>query len=342
MITRRSFIQKSAAASLAARLGTLSFAEQKSNYRYFDLHSHFISGDEELSTKTVSEMNAAGVSAFIAMVADYPNLEIAPNGLPKAVRTYQPGEAAKAYQEQLAFLREGISKLSVRMVAKVADLDQASKENKSAAFISIEGGDFLDGKTDLLDTMYADGVRSVQLVHYAPNALGDLQTEPPQHNGLSKAGKEVVTRMNKLGMVVDVAHASFKTVQDVSAISTSPIILSHSILKMDGDRPISARAITPEHAKLVAKTGGVIGMWPSGFSKSLDEFADSTVRMAETIGIDHVGLGTDMDGNFEPVISSYLQLSEWTTLLEKKGLSQKEVEKITIGNVRRVLGEVLK
>ena len=92
MITRRSLIQKSAAATLAARLGTLSFAEQKSNYRYFDLHSHFITGDDERATKTVSEMNAAGVSAFIAMVADYPNIEDTPNG-PKAVRTYQPGEA---------------------------------------------------------------------------------------------------------------------------------------------------------------------------------------------------------------------------------------------------------
>ena len=162
MITRRSFIQKSAAASLAAGLGTLSFAEQKSNYRYFDLHSHFIFGLEEPATKTVSEMNAAGVSAFIAMVVDY-HLEGT-----NVVRTYQPGEAE--YQEQLAFVRESVSKLSVRMVTKAADLDQASKENKSAAFISIEGGDFLGGKTDLLDTMYADGVYGELLV--SPHSWG--------------------------------------------------------------------------------------------------------------------------------------------------------------------------
>src|SRR5437868_15395317 len=118
--------------------------------------------------------------------------------------------------------------------------------------------------------MYKDVVRSVQLVHYAPNALGDLQTEAPQHEGLSKAGKDVVKKMNRLGMVIDVAHASFKTVQDVAEATDSPIILSHSVLKMEDDRPIAKRAITPEHAKTVAKTGGVIGMWPSGFNNSFE------------------------------------------------------------------------
>ena len=190
--------------------------------------------------------------------------------------------------------------------------------------------------------MYEDGVRSLQIVHYAPNPLGDLQTEASQHNGLSASGKEVVKKLNTLGMVIDVAHASFKTVQDTASITAAPIILSHSILKMEEDRPLSKRAISVEHAKVVASTGGVIGAWPSGFNKSFDEFVDNMLRLVDAVGIDHVGLGTDMDGNFKPVLSSYLQLPQLIEALKIKGLSSNDVSKLMGVNAKRVLASVLK
>jgi membrane dipeptidase len=142
-------------------------------------------------------------------------------------------------------------------------------------------------------------------------------------------------------MVIDVAHASMMTVQDVVYITEAPIILSHSILKIDDSRPLSKRAITPEHAKLVASTGGVIGAWPSGFNNSFEEFVDNTLRLADVAGIDHVGLGTDMDGNFKPVLDSYLQLPKWADALKAKGLSTEEVGKIMGGNAKRVLTKVI-
>src|ERR1035438_4314088 len=76
-----------------------------------------------------------------------------------------------------------------------------------------EGGDCLEGKVGRLDDLYQRGVRSLQLVHYAQNTFGDLQTKPPVYNGLSTFGRDVVRRMNRLGMLVDVAHAAFATVK---------------------------------------------------------------------------------------------------------------------------------
>lgn len=354
MISRRAFIKKSLAAA-SSTLITPAFAlddnRADNEYLSFDLHTHpgaFFGrgmkqypGDDGV-LKTVTDMNTGGLTGtFVSLVADVPLLEIGPTGV-RPVKNYRAGEAWAEYQRQLSDLRDLMKKLPATVATKTSDLDKARRDKKVAAYISVEGGDFLDGDASKLDLMYKDGVRSVQLVHYAPNALGDLQTEAPQHEGLSQAGEEVVRKMNKLGMVIDVAHASFETVQGVTAVTDSPIILSHSVLKMEDDRPVARRAITAEHAKAVAATGGVIGMWPSGFNKSFEEFVDNTMRMIEAVGVDHVGLGTDMDGNFKPVFTTYAQLSQWAEALRFKGLSKEDVAKVLGENVRRVLSKVIK
>jgi membrane dipeptidase len=89
-------------------------------------------------------------------------------------------------------------------------------------------------------------------------------------------------------------------------------------------------------------TGGLIGAWPSGFNKSLDEFVDNTMRLIDVVGIDHVGLGTDMDANFKPVMDNYSLLSNWLEGLRTKGLSEEEVFKVGGGNAQRLLKAVLK
>ena len=354
MVTRRNFLQTSLMASAGAALlnpeALASDHLEKDNIS-FDLHAHPGSffgrgqkdyGGDAAVMKTIGEMNAGRLSgAFFSLIADAILLERTPTGI-VPTRSYQAGEGWKEYLRQMEAAKQVLRTMPVSISTKAVDLDKAVVNKKVAAFIACEGGDFLDGNASLLDQMYEDGVRSVQLVHYAPNVLGDLQTSEPQHNGLSKSGKEVVARMNKLGMVIDVAHASFKTVQDVTDLTSAPIILSHSILKMEESRPLSKRAISVDHAKLIAKTGGVIGAWPSGFNNSFEEFVDNTLRLVEVVGIDHVGLGTDMDGNFKPVLSSYLQLPKWIEGLQSKGLSAEEAGKIAGGNARRVLGQVLK
>src|SRR5262249_49239943 len=121
---------------------------------------------------------------------------------------------------------------------------------------AVEGCDFLEGRVDRVQEAYDRGIRSLQLVHYHVNELGDIQTEAPVHGGLTPFGREAVREMNRVGIVVDVAHATFSVVQGVVATTTQPIILSHSDIQ---DASGWARFISPEHARLVAGTGGVIG-----------------------------------------------------------------------------------
>jgi membrane dipeptidase len=314
----------------------------------FDLHCHpgrlFATGrpgfGEQISAeKTISEMNGAHVSAaFFSLVADAKIIAPGPTGI-SITRKYNPGEAWEEYKKQLKGMKDLFSQASVNIATKANELTTAGTV---AAYIAVEGGDFLEGQVEKLEEAYQDGVCSVQLVHYVPNDLGDLQTAESMHNGLSIFGKEVVRKMNALGMLIDVAHASYQTTKDVADLTQSPIMLSHGILEMEAGRPAAKRAISKDHAKLIAATGGLIGAWPSGFNKNFDEFVENTLRLADVIGIDHVGIGTDMDANFKPVLSTYTQYPLFADALIKKGLSQKETAKIMGGNAARLLKKVLK
>lgn len=352
MQTRKQFLRNTLSiASGAALVGFKAIdhlAAPASSYLSFDLHCHpgrlFAHGSTDFGEntgpeKTLGEMNAAHLSgAFFSLVADSKLLKPGLTGI-SITGKYQTGEAWQEYKLQLKEMKDFFQRDSVREATHAGDLKQSGSV---AAYIAVEGGDFLEGQVDNLDEVYSDGVRSIQLVHYGPNDLGDLQTSPSEHNGLSSFGKEVVRKMNKLGLLIDVAHASYQTVKDVAGLTDSPIMLSHSILEMEPDRPIAKRAISKEHAKLVTSTGGVIGAWPSGFNKSFDEFVDNTLRLVDIAGIDHVGIGTDMDGNFKPVLSSYTQFPTFAEALQNKGLSKNEVEKIMGGNVAVLLKKVFK
>lgn len=351
MTTRRDFLIRSAAVAGTMLIEPVrSWSQSNTNYPTFDFHSHpglFVAkgsplykGDEGV-TKTVNEMNEGGLNgAFFSLVADGPIVKVGANGV-TPFGDYKPGEAWKEYKRQLMILKGIIDYMPVTYATRADDLKVAQENHRVAAFIAVEGGDFLEGKADRLDEMYADGVRSIQLVHYHPNAIGNLQTAEPQHEGLSAAGKEIVKKMNKLKMIIDVAHAAESTVKAVAGTTDSPIILSHSALQVDISRPLSRRAISPEHAKLVAGTGGIIGAWPSGYNKDFDDFIDNIKRLADLVGVDHLGLGTDMDGNFKPVMDSYLQMKQWMDALKMKGFTADEVGKIAGGNAARLLKKVL-
>jgi membrane dipeptidase len=314
----------------------------------FDLHAHpgqlFYSDDGNLTAnpnalRVIGEMNTIHLGGvFFSLVADAKIIARGPNGI-LVNEKYKKGEGWSEYKRQLNVMKKFLEQSPARLATSARDVNDSGKV---AAFLSVEGGDFLDGNSEKLDDAYADGIRSVQIVHYAPNELGDLQTADTMFNGLSAKGKSVVRKMNQLGMLIDAAHASYDTVKSVADLTASPIMLSHSVLQMEPDRPIAKRAISKEHAKVVSGTGGIIGMWPSGFNLSFDEFVDNTLRMVDVVGIDHVGLGTDMDANFKPVLSSYSELPTFSKALKDKGMSSTEVDKIMGGNAVRVLKQVLK
>lgn len=352
MINRREFLKDSlvATATLSLIPAAARGASGQGTPISFDLHAHpgafFDKGRPEYAgdagvVKTVTGMRDAGMTgAFFSLVADYPLIERTPTGI-VARGTFAAGEGAREYRRQLDILQGLLATTPAFVATRTSDLLRAQRERQVAAFLACEGGEFLDGRPERVDQLYADGVRCLQLVHYVPSILGDLQTHAPQHGGLSAIGKAVVKQATAVGMVIDVAHASFETVRDVASQTSAPLILSHSILKIDDSRPLAARAISEEHATLVAKTGGVIGAWPSGFSASFEEFVQNTRRLIDVAGIDHVGLGTDMDSNFKPVLSEYAQVKDWAGALRAKGFARSDVEKVLGGNMQRVLRQVV-
>jgi membrane dipeptidase len=301
----------------------------------FDLHAH------PRSMATLQDMIDSQLGGvFISLVADLPLLQftdtgVVPNG------KFGAGEGWKEFQRQLATVKDLLKSVDLSLSESRSNPNRAIKKRKPTCFLACEGGDFLEGDIEKLTEAHVAGLRSLQLVHYVPNDLGDLQTSEPQHQGLSPFGREVIKKMNALGIVIDLAHASFATVKAAAEVSSDPLILSHSILKRPPFMPISARALTEEHAKLIAATGGVVGMWPSGLSKDLNDFVDQTFRLVDLIGVDHVGIGTDMDGNYKPVITNYTEFFDWSDKLTSRGMAIAEVEKITGGNAFRVIKEVI-
>jgi membrane dipeptidase len=201
--------------------------------------------------------------------------------------------------------------------------------------VTSEGGDWLEGRIERLDEAYQRWqLRQLQLTHYRPNELGDIQTEPAVNNGLTDFGAAVIRRCNQLGIVVDVAHGTFELVKRAVATTTRPLVLSHTGLN---DRPTPwTRFITSDHARAIASVRGVIGVWPVTQAATVQSYADSIARMVDVVGVDHVGIGTDQMGLLgSSAMPSYAELPQLAAALSSR-FSSDETSKILGGNYRRV------
>ncbi len=289
---------------------------------------------------TVADMAAGGLTAALfATVSDVAVIGLEDGGL-RARRDFKPGEAYDDYKRQIGILKSLVARGRAAHADSPADIEAAPTSGQVAAMFACEGGDFLEGRLDRVAAAKADGVASIQLVHYRVNELGDIQTEEPRHDGLSPFGADVVREMNRLGLVVDVAHASFKTTMDVLEASAHPTILSHSSLVHDDVR--HPRLITLEHARAVAEGGGVIGATPWGIgNKTLADFIDEIRRLVEAVGIDHVGIGTDMDAAYKPVFTNYRDLPLIPAAFKARGLKDDEIARIIGGNFMRVFEQIV-
>ena len=284
-------------------------------------------------------MRAAGMGLVsFATVADLPLLR--PEGVSlRAARDFEPGEALEVHRRQLAAIRSLADEDGHRLVRCADDAEAAHDAEELGVFVACEGGDFLEGRIERVSEAFEDGVRSIQLVHYRVNELGDIQTEAPVHGGLTEFGGAVIEEMNRLGMVVDLAHAPWSVARDVLERSTAPVMVSHSHLASSEDSV--ARLLSAEHALAVAERGGLIGAWPSGIALgSFDEYLDEIMRMVELLGVEHVGIGTDMDGNYQPVMTEYGQFVDVESGLGARGLNEGELGMLLGGNMLRLLRAV--
>jgi len=138
-----------------------------------------------------------------------------------------------------------------------ADIDRIRKQDKIAAVLDLEGGFDLDGDLGILRTLHRLGLRSAQLpAHNWANQFADSCCSKQLWNGLNEHGRSVVREMNRLGMVINISHASDQTVEQVLAVSTHPVLATHHGMRALNDIP---RTMPDNLMRKLAVKGGVIG-----------------------------------------------------------------------------------
>ena len=237
------------------------------------------------------ELKQSGLTAVCASFV----LDFAPNN--------KPGDARDNFLRWLTAIDAQLEKGHIRRALNLKDLQAAHDHGQPTIVQTVEGAQFIEGHLDRVEEVYKRGVRHLQLLHERDDMvspLGDTNTSPAHLGGLTAFGAEVVKECNRLGIVVDLAHASPETVLAALKVATQPLIVSHTCLdSRTGGNPRMAemmkpRLISKEHAKVVADAGGVIGVWTK-LADSLKEFVESIKAMVDAVGIDHVGIGTDTD-----------------------------------------------
>jgi membrane dipeptidase len=294
-------------------------------------------GDNVFASRIEGMREGQMWTGFFSPVVDAPVLGMTPRG-PGMIRPFERGEAWNEFKRQIAVLDELLRRNGVVKAETVADVEVARAAGNVAAIYGCEGGDHIEDKPERVEEIFAAGVRSLQIYHVAPNSL--IKTDGNTDNGLSDIGRETLQEMNRIGLLADLAHASFETTAAAAEISTQPILSTHSVVR-SADGTARSFGMTAEHAKLIAGTGGVIGTF-GGVRGGMAGFVEHVLRLIDTVGIEHVGIGTDMDGtgNLPAAFDRYPQLPEVAARLLASGLHENEVAKVIGGNVARVLEEV--
>ncbi|KAF0174955.1 MAG: membrane dipeptidase [Hyphomonadaceae bacterium] len=321
-----------------------------------DIHAHpgrtFVRGARDLSpalmaysargafeAQAVKDMREGLVcGGSFAGVADFQTLDLKGQGL-ASVRAFKPGEAWDSYRRQVGNLRARVEAAGASIVSEPADFRRTKESSGIAALLTVEGADFLEGDVARVAKVFADGIRSITLVHYRPNELGDIQTAPAVRNGLTPFGAEVIGAMERAGMVVDLAHAAEPVVAAALDVAGRPMMCSHTHLQGHGAN--NARFISEPLARAIAAAGGIIGAWPAGIgATSLKDYVDRIFELAEVLGPDHVAMGTDMDANYKPVMTSYRQMPLVVSELLRRGYGEDNTIKFVGGNFMRVFEKV--
>lgn len=307
-----------------------------------DLHTHaagMIFG-RGVSDKLAVGMRTGGLSAVcLAHVPDGPVIGRRPDGVLGLMRQPNPGELYKGHLERLDWVDRLVSQGGIRRVLTLAELQDAKAKGDPAMIQDVEGCDFLDGKLERVEEAVKRGIRVVQLVHYIPNDIGDFQTGQVVHNGLTEFGAKAVRELNRLGVVIDVAHATEETTRGVVKASSKPLLLSHTALqgsKAMGKTPLADRQISPEHARMVAADGGVIGVWH--FFPGITRYVRGIKEMVDVVGVEHVGIGTDQQ-TAPGTLQDYAGFPRLVDEMLEAGFNAEEVAKMLGGNFLRLWQE---
>ncbi|HEY0379763.1 MAG TPA: dipeptidase [Pyrinomonadaceae bacterium] len=230
------------------------------------------------------------------------------------------------------------------LIKTAADLSsylerRAADPNVTAGFIGIEGAHALEGDLNNIQVFFDEGVRMMSPSHFFDNDIGG-SAHGLRKGGLTEKGKEMVRRMQATHMLVDLAHASPAVIADVLAVSSRPLVVSHTGVKGTCD---NTRNLSDEQLKAIAGTGGLIGIgyWETAVcGRDAKAIARAIRYTADLVGVEHVGLGSDFDGAVTTPFDT-TGLAQITDALIEAGFSEEEIRMIMGGNAIRLLMQSL-
>jgi len=215
----------------------------------------------------------------------------------------------------------------------------ADGEAVVGGLLGLEGSHALEGEFTSVDRLFDAGLRMLGLTHFIDNAVAGSAHGVSQA-GLSDFGREAVENAQRLGMIIDVAHASPQAIDDVLQITTAPIVVSHGGVRATCDTP---RNLSDAQISGIAGTDGVIGVGLFEIATCGNDLKATVAAMrhiADLVGVEHVGLGSDFNGAVATPIDS-ADLSKLTQALLDNGFSDEDITKIMGGNAIRVFQQVL-
>ena len=205
----------------------------------------------------------------------------------------------------------------------------------TAGLLSVEGAHALDGKLENLDVLYRAGYRMMSPSHFFDNDIGG-SAAGVHKTGLTEKGREWVRQMEARRMIVDLAHASPKTIDDVLAIATRPVVVSHTGVKGTCN---NNRNLSDDQIRAVAANGGLIGIgyWSTATCGTDARAIVKAMRyVSDRVGVEHVALGSDFDGAVTAPFDT-TGLVEITDAMLEAGYSEPEIRMIMGENVVRFL-----
>jgi membrane dipeptidase len=208
-----------------------------------------------------------------------------------------------------------------------------------AGLLAIEGAHALHGSVADVGRLEAAGYRMVGLAHFFDNAFAG-SAHGVEKGGLTGAGRELVAELEARQIIVDLAHASAATIDDVLAMATRPVVVSHTGVRSVADNP---RNLTDEQLRGIAATGGLVGIgfWPTACGGTdAASIARSIGHAIAIVGADHVGLGSDFDGAV-PVPFDVSGIGLVTGALRAEGVDESAIGRIMGGNAMDLLARTL-
>ena len=228
----------------------------------------------------------------------------------------------------------------LRLIRKGSDVDELLADrskgiNATGAVFAIEGAHPLEGKLENLDILHQKGLRIIGLTHFFDNELGG-SLHGQSNAGLTEFGYSVVARARQLGLIVDLAHASPQMVEDVLALPSMPLIISHGGIQSVCDK---GRNLDDAVMQRFAAKGGLLGVgyWDAAICEVSPAGIAKAIRAGiNLMGLEHIALGSDYDGGIEAPFDTS-QLALIVDAMQQQQFSPAEIEAVMGKNTLKFL-----